>query len=354
MGRTYVLSLALSPTEPTLSYRHSFPQPCGYCTRGNKVCAFTKIDKRRRRTTHSPSFATEPPRNPPPLPPSTSTNSAAATSTERSRDCDADYNAVAGPSGTYTSYEAPLTTSAPPREEHHDQEILASLVQAIGVEAPDHASPPTTDSANPIEGIHRHLKKVFSMRSVVDDEQEHLLERDEDLASFFLPSEEEGMSYITCFFAHVRRTAMLRSSRIVYSLVQADTHVLTHPQAASTYRYLDESEMTGLAHRFFAREPDVLADPLSSALVLVVMAVGYVPFLTSRTSFDSYEPPAAASGRRRGPERILERKLPKPSSSTSPRNVESRRPQWSRRDLSACICILRPCVHSLHPLDRTP
>lgn len=45
-------------------------------------------------------------------------------------------------------------------------------------------------------------------------------------------------------------------------------------QASSTYRFVDEEDVTALADRFFAREPEAIADAESTALLLAVLATG--------------------------------------------------------------------------------
>ncbi|GAA5898700.1 hypothetical protein JCM6882_000902 [Rhodosporidiobolus microsporus] len=238
--------------------------PCSYCQKGDKRCAYTQLDKRRRKATMSPSASTSARLAGDPLHASSAEpSSALATSS---------FNAIAGPSTLSSSsifgstqadgpssaspsfptpsfFPNPATTSAPPKEGDQDNETLASLARAIGNEGHNNPSPEVAGSSTPIEGIHRHLMTVFSLRSVpasANDEHDDLFERDGDLSSFFLPSQEEGLNFVQCFFEH----------------------------AASTYRYVEEQEFTVLATRFFAQDPAVLNDAVSSALVLVVMAVG--------------------------------------------------------------------------------
>lgn len=88
--------------------------------------------------------------------------------------------------------------------------MLGSLIQAIGDQIPDHAPPDSTaTTTNAIEGIHQHLQKVFSLRSHAENEQENDFERDSGLSSFFLPTQEEGLNFVRCFFEHVRQTFIL-------------------------------------------------------------------------------------------------------------------------------------------------
>ncbi|GAA6039035.1 hypothetical protein JCM8097_000167 [Rhodosporidiobolus ruineniae] len=234
--------------------------PCSYCQKGNKECQYTQVDKRRRKATMSPSvanaarLASEPPSFPVA---STSTNPANPQASPSSLSNSTLFTsaALAGPSSSPALPTPPLfapasvSARATAAEDTKDSETLASLARAIGNEGHDAATPDARDSANPIVGIYRHLTRVFSLRSLPQgalDEEEALFEGEADLSSFFLPPEQEGLEFVRCFFNH----------------------------AASTYRYLDEDDVNGLAQRFFAQDPTVIRDPILSALVLVVMAVG--------------------------------------------------------------------------------
>ncbi|GAA5821947.1 hypothetical protein JCM3770_002930 [Rhodotorula araucariae] len=122
----------------------------------------------------------------------------------------------------------------------------------------DAATPGDDDHAEHSTGflasIHRHLSDVFSLRAVPPGRpDEDLLKPGESLASFFLPSKEEGLAY-----------------------------------AASTYRFVDDEDITALATRFFERDPAVLADLESTALLLAVMAVGclWTPSWTAQDPHD--------------------------------------------------------------------
>lgn len=107
---------------------------------------------------------------------------------------------------------------------------------------------------------------MFSLRAQPQErEHDDLLEPDKGMVSFFLPTIEEGLAFVRCYFEHVRKfRSPSTTSGFSYS----------HTQASSTYRFVDEEDITALAHRFFARDPVVLADIESTALLLAVMATG--------------------------------------------------------------------------------
>jgi len=61
------------------------------------------------------------------------------------------------------------------------------------------------DAPGFLASIHRHLSTVFSLRAQPKGrENEDLLEPDKGIASFFLPTKEEGLAYVRCYFEHVR------------------------------------------------------------------------------------------------------------------------------------------------------
>ncbi|BGP46905.1 hypothetical protein JCM10450v2_002756 [Rhodotorula kratochvilovae] len=126
-----------------------------------------------------------------------------------------------------------------------DDAMLASLTRAMANEpAPGGTPSDVHDAVTPGDVDHAEL---FSLRAVPQGRpNDDLLEQDKSLASFFLPSREEGLAYVRCYFDH----------------------------AASTYRFVDDEDVSALATRFCEQDPALLADPESTALLLAVMAVG--------------------------------------------------------------------------------
>ncbi|BGP38802.1 hypothetical protein JCM10449v2_002739 [Rhodotorula kratochvilovae] len=236
-------------------------QPCGNCQHGDKDCAYTMGDRRRGRTAaHARTFAPEasssssapllptpPALAPPTFPPPPG---------------------IAGPSNNPFPHRSPAMPAhvlpslegGPSPRTAADDAMLASLTRAMANEpapggtpsdAHDAVTPGDVDHAEHSTGflasIHRHLSAVFSLRAVPQGRpNDDLLEPDRSLGSFFLPSKEEGLAYVRCYFDH----------------------------AASTYRFVDDEDVTALATRFFEQDPALLADPESTALLLAVMAVG--------------------------------------------------------------------------------
>ncbi|KPV76203.1 uncharacterized protein RHOBADRAFT_52243 [Rhodotorula graminis WP1] len=237
--------------------------PCSVCKHGDKVCAYTLGDKRRRVSStplvteapaagpsnHAalpPSLPTPPQFNAAIYPPPPPIVSAPVSYTDRSP-------------GIRGRTLPPMEFGPAPRSAADDK-MLASLTRAMANEpAPGGTQSDVHDAAPPgaaeeaenapsfLASIHRHLSTVFSLRAQPKGrENEDLLEPDKGIASFFLPTKEEGLAYVRCYFEH----------------------------ASSTYRFVDEEDVTALADRFFARDPEAIADAESTALLLAVLATG--------------------------------------------------------------------------------
>ncbi|KAI5474159.1 hypothetical protein MNV49_004077 [Pseudohyphozyma bogoriensis] len=190
-------------------------QPCAHCLAGEKTCAYTIVDKRRKRNNDDGKRA------------------------------DSSSTPGAHPSPTVAEDEATLALLAKALVTDDLPPELRGARSLIALQGGGNEQEPKQLSF--IEKLHRHLTVAFGLRSFprgLSVDTELTSEVDFDFASFFLPGREEGAAMLTCYFEH----------------------------AATSYRFVDRSTVEGFFKKFYDNPASLGKD--ETVLLLMLLAAG--------------------------------------------------------------------------------